>query len=97
MSLSLDHPETRPEGLDAKTSFQGKKLFLRGDKGIVFEIPLTDFLSLAHYVLTNDDLQPKDPRLKFINVVKSMKKVKGWNYSQRKTARRLQASINPCW
>jgi hypothetical protein len=44
-----------------------------------FELSLRDVLMLCSYVLTNTDLDPDDERLKFVEAVKAMKVVDGWN------------------
>lgn len=51
------------------------------DDGVVhmcgFEISLPDFLIAAHYVLTNSNLQAEDPRLRFVERVRSMRVADG--------------------
>ena len=84
MSLSLNLG-TKPAGLQVKT--WGSKTVYLGD----YEISMKDFLSAAEYVLTNTDLEPKDPRLQFVKCVKSIKKVKGYKLGQK----RLEASEPP--
>lgn len=41
-------------------------------------IEINDFFNMVYYVLTNTDLYKNDPRIKFVNIVKKMKKVKGY-------------------
>ena len=57
-----------------------------------YDVPMNDFLSAVHYVLTNTDLQTSDDeRLQFVKCVKSMKVVDGWNQGRK----RLNTSIEP--
>lgn len=73
MSLRLDMG-TLPEGLSVKTFGFGNTVYL-GE----YEISLLDFLEVARYVLANTDLEPDDPRLKFVEDVRKMVEVKGYN------------------
>lgn len=90
--MSLVLSDSSPKDLEAKTNGIGMgeyppgTLFL-GD----YAIPLTDFLSLAYYVLTNTDLEPNDPRLQFVKSVRGMNTVKGYN----KKAKRLETKVSP--
>lgn len=43
------------------------------------QIGILDFLYLAHYVLTNTDLEPDDPRRQFVKCVQAMHEDEGWN------------------
>ena len=73
MSLLLTSG-TSPHGLCAKTMGIGAQELYLGD----YEISMTDFLELAHYVLTNTNLEgDDDPRLQFVKSVKAMKVVDG--------------------
>lgn len=56
------------------------------------EVGLRDFLCLAHYVLTNVDLTgPDDPRLHFVQCVRTMREADGHNAG----GRRLEATMTP--
>ena len=72
MTLSLSMG-TKPDGLEIKT-WNADTVYL-GD----YEISLIDFLYAAKYVLTNVDLKPNDPRLKFVEYMKSMKAIDGYS------------------
>ena len=74
MSLLLANG-TRPKGLNLKTWGLGSNDVYLGD----YVISLKDFLCAAEYVLTNTDIKKNDPRLKFVEIVKKMRKIKGWN------------------
>lgn len=62
---------TKPAGLQVKTFGFGPHTIYLGK----YEISLKDFLAAAEYVLINRDLDPNDPRLEFIELVKSMREV----------------------
>lgn len=86
MTLSLDLG-TKPAGLEVRTyGFDplGSTVFL-GE----YEISLKDFLAAAHYVLINTDLEPDDPRPRFVECIRSMSEVKGFNSG----GKRLEAKI----
>lgn len=82
MSLVLDgDPKTTP-GVEVKTHGFPENLSGRVEiwspNGRI-TIGYSDFLAMTHYVLTNTDLQRDDPRLAFIEAIKNMKKVPGFN------------------
>lgn len=81
MSLILNMG-TKPYGLRVKTFGFGSRLntVYLGD----YEISLEDFLVAAEYVLTNTDLEPNDPRLQFVERVKSMEEVDGYNPGRKR-------------
>lgn len=72
MSIKLDiDSQTHPW---CKT-FSAKEIAI-GDE----VVGLRDFLMLAHYVLTNTDLEgDDDPRFQFLECIRAMHKVEGWN------------------
>ena len=86
---------TKPNGLPVKTFGIGKDVVFFGD----YEVSIEDFLIAAHYVLTNSNLTGEDdPRLQFIECVRSMKVVDGWpNLSDGKEikTKRLDTEILP--
>lgn len=86
MSLFLDLG-TKPAGLKVKTEGTIRSMvntvFL-GD----YKISLEDFLVAAAYVLTNTDLEPNDSRLQFVQYVRSMRIIEGYNRGKK----RLEAS-----
>lgn len=49
-----------------------------------YVISLADFLVAAEYVLTNTDLEPGDPRLQFVERIKSMEKVAGYSQGRER-------------
>ena len=53
------------------------------------EMPIEEFCVTAMYVLANTDLEPDDPRLEFIEDVKRLAKIKGFNFQHNPKARRL--------
>jgi len=65
---------TKPNGLSVKTVGVGIDTVFLGD----YEISLKDFLFAAHYVLTNTNLEEGDPRLQFVESVRTMQVVKGY-------------------
>ncbi|KKP90651.1 MAG: hypothetical protein UR94_C0026G0008 [Parcubacteria group bacterium GW2011_GWA2_36_10] len=77
MSLSLNQG-TSPDGLRAKThgfkNEHGQNVLTLGEYEITFE----DFLALAHYVLTNTNLEPDDIRLHFVECVRSAQVTEGY-------------------
>jgi len=56
------------------------------------ELPLDAVLDIAYYVLTNTNLVPDDPRLKFVQAVKKMRIVKGWNAKYKRLAMVLRSA-----
>ena len=72
MSLCLNRG-TKPEGLEIKMFPMGGQVVLLGD----YEITMEDFLIAVHYVLTNTNLTEGDPRLQFVECVRSMQVTKG--------------------
>ncbi len=97
MSLVLVHPETLPRGLEFKTCGKGPAL---GKMGMVFgrsqtvflgdyQIHIDDFLQGALYVLTNTDLLEGDARLRFVEVVKKLQIVPGYNVERDLDCKRL--------
>ncbi|MFA5070212.1 MAG: hypothetical protein WC528_02935 [Patescibacteria group bacterium] len=79
MSLILNQG-SKPEGLSVKTDGFGPQVVYLGD----YEITLEDFLSAVIYVLGNTDLVPKDPRLSFLEKIKAMKQVAGYNKGKKR-------------
>jgi hypothetical protein len=75
MTLVLSNSE--PKGLEAKAwdVIDGEHRVYLGD----YEIPIEDFLILTKYVLINTDLHPNDPRLEFLEEIKKLEVVKGFN------------------
>jgi len=71
MSITLD--------LDSRTkpwckTMTAKEVVIGGET-----VGILDFLVLAHYVLTNTDLEPDDPRRQFVKCVQAMHEDEGWN------------------
>lgn len=60
-----------------------------------YEISQEDFLFMAHYVLTNTDLVPNDKRLQFVECVKAMRIVPGWNQGNDSNCKRLESDVPP--
>lgn len=84
--MSLILSRSIPRGLEVKTHgvhILQNKVLLRGgnvkDGYVDCEIPFLDFLEMVEYVLTNTDLYRNDPRLRFLEMVKKLKPVKGYN------------------
>lgn len=80
MSLLLNRG-TIPEVL-VKTHGTGIEEVFLGD----YEISMSDFMDAAHYVLTNSDLKPNDPRRGFVERVKTMREVDGYNAGEKRFA-----------
>ena len=80
MTLTLDLG-TVPEGLPCKS--HGHAPIIDGLSGRIrigdYELTMEDFLMLVHYVMTNTDLVPNDPRLSALEMLKEAKVVPGWN------------------
>ena len=59
-----------------------------------YDITLQDFLEIVVYVLNKTDLETRDPRLAFLEYVKSMQQVDGWNtmVNQSAHSKRLEAT-----
>lgn len=74
---------TQPAGLEIRTQEEGSAgtttIFL-GD----YKISLKDFLTATKFVLTNTDLKPNDPRLRFVRCVQSMQKIQGYNPGRKR-------------
>ncbi len=70
---------TEPPKIEVKTQgcrIEGKQLVRIGD----YFLPLHDFFVLAHYVMTNTDLEgPEDPRVQFVESVKRMQTIPGYS------------------
>lgn len=79
MSLLLAQG-TRPTNLRVKTLGVGEDPVLIGE----YEISMLDFLAAAEYVLTNTDLRPGDPRLKFVRRVSAMRRVEGYHAAKER-------------
>jgi hypothetical protein len=81
MSLRLDR--SLPHGLKIKTSgFDGPiddTVYLGR-----YQIPMSDFLVAVAYVLTNTDLQANDPRIRFVESLKALQEVDGYNPGQKR-------------
>lgn len=67
MSLMLNQG-TVPNDLFTKSHPSNGGRVLIGD----YDLSMKDFVALAEYVLTNTDLQPDDPRLEFMDYVKTL-------------------------
>lgn len=78
-NMSLELSGAFPDGLTIKTGFDGQTIYL-GD----YEISMKDFCEAMLYVLENTDLEPDDPRLEFVELVKSMRQVEGYNLGARR-------------
>lgn len=80
IELDIDSP-TRPW---CKT-FSTKEISIGSET-----VGILDFLMLAHYVLTNTDLEgDDDPRHQFLACVRAMREEEGWN----PTGKRLESNI----
>jgi len=81
MSLKLSHSSDASHTITAKTwTADHVMLFskeLSSSHGI--EIDMRDFCELVLYVLTNTDLDPMDPRVRLVNLIREMKIVEGHN------------------
>jgi len=66
---------TKPLNLEIKTSGLTPTVVFLGD----YEISLEDWIEATMYVLTNTDLEKDDPRLQFLDRVKRLKVVTGFN------------------
>lgn len=85
---------TKPKNLEVKTWGFGKDVVHFGD----YEVSIEDFLIAAHYVLTNTNLTENDPRLQFIECVRSMQVVEGWpglDENEEVKTKRLETEIPP--
>lgn len=83
--MSLILSRANPSGTMVKT--------LIAPPGIVqigpIEMPIEEFCMAAMYVLTNTDLEPVDPRLEFVEDVKRLTRIKGFNIRNNPKACRL--------
>lgn len=88
MSLELNQG-TKPEGLEVRSRNMGSPddIVFIGE----YEISLKDFFATVEYVLTNSDLEPNDPRLQFVERIRSMKEVEGYD----KGRKHLEALTQP--
>jgi hypothetical protein len=97
MSLLLEKG-TKPHGLSAKTmggQTMGAQTLILGE----YEISMFDFLCLAHYVITNTNLEGEsDPRLQFIESMKAMEAVDGYPeiiMGETISTKRLVTNVDP--
>jgi hypothetical protein len=78
MSIVLSE-QTEPPHIEAKTHdvrIEGKQLVRIGK----YFLPFEDFFVLVRYVMTNTDLEgPDDPRVKFLETMKQLKKEPGFS------------------
>ncbi|MBI2596109.1 hypothetical protein HYW46_05255 [Candidatus Daviesbacteria bacterium] len=81
MSLALELEGTEPKGLEIKTHSFDKTIRLGK-----YDIALEDFLIAAEYVLTNTDLTEGDPRRLFVERIKDMQEVDGYNSDGKRFA-----------
>ena len=81
MTLALENG-TKPDGLQTKVHdlFGNKDIVMIGD----YTLSMEDFLSLAAYALNNTDLKKDDPRLQFVEHVRNMEVVEGWDEGGKK-------------
>lgn len=82
VTMTLVLVGSKPNPLGVKTfgfGPMGRVVYL-GD----YEVSLEDFLAAAGYVLTNTDLEPEDPRLQFVEFVRFMRRVDGYNPGQKR-------------
>ena len=77
LSLSPDNISIKTYGYFSKNG-KDDTVFIDAQSNKL-EINIEDFFAMVYYVLTNTDLYKNDPRLKFIEKVKKMKKVEGYN------------------
>ena len=83
--MVLNGAGTNPRGLNVKThGVDGLGVFV-GD----YEIGVEDFFVMVLYVLTNTDLVSNDPRVKFVELVKSLVVTDGWNIERDPSCKRL--------
>lgn len=84
MSLVLANTGTDPDVV-ISTGFDPRYIFFAGH-----QVCIEDFLLATEYVLRNQDLTgPNDPRLQFVEWVKSLEQVEGWG----KDGKRLDGKI----
>ena len=83
MSLILSH--ANPSGTRVKTLISPPGIVQIGP----IEMPIREFCMVAMYVLTNTDLEPGDPRSEFVEDVKRLAKIRGFNIHNDPKARRL--------
>jgi hypothetical protein len=71
MTLELSNSPGKPE---IKTFTGPVHIFYgSGDEVGQVDITMNDFMAAAYYVLTNTELEPNDPRLSFVKLMKQMK------------------------
>ena len=51
-----------------------------------YDMSMKDFCDMAMYVLINTDLEANDPRLEFVEEVKAMREMPGYNPGRRRLA-----------
>ncbi len=82
MSLVLDGDPKTSQDIEVKTRSLPQNLLgvveIRHSTGHI-EISYRDFLAMAHYVLTNTDLEENDPRLAFVKAVGKLQVGLGFN------------------
>lgn len=85
---------TKPKNLEVKTWGLGSDVVFFGD----YEISIEDFLIAAHYVLTNTNLSKNDPRLQFVECVRSMQVTEGFpilSGGEEIKTKRLETDVPP--
>lgn len=84
MSIELDSPGTEPSPVHVTWMHGVPRRVDVAHGACGFHLSIEDVLVLCSYVLTNSDLDPDDERLKFVEAVKEMKVVEGWNKGGRR-------------
>ncbi len=79
MTLILD--KSRYMEVNTYTWDKGKVYLseMKPDGNRCMEISMQDFCEMALYVLTNTDLAKDDPRIRFVDTIKELRKAKGYN------------------
>lgn len=91
MSCAVEAGQDRKDTIEVKSlsilkDVEGNDMVFIGDH----EIPLDSFLFIAEYVLTNTDVEPNDPRFKFIEKVRGSRLVSGHNAHNNPNSKRIE-------
>jgi hypothetical protein len=88
--MTLVVSDSKPQ-LDVKAF--GEIVFLSTDDAYI-SVPMDEFVRVMWYVITNADVEPNDPRMCFVELMKKIQLVEGYNIQNDKESKRLGIDEN---